>query len=62
MTARTLLAVYFSYVAVSYFFFYLYLPTEFLNFFIMIESKSDPPVDACDFKIIAVPTPVSIPP
>ena len=38
MTARTLLAVYFSYVAVSYFFFYLYLPTEFLNFFIINQN------------------------
>lgn len=38
MTARTLLAVYFSYVAVSYFYFYLYLPTEFLNFFIINQN------------------------
>lgn len=38
MTARTLLAVYFSYVAVSYFFFYLYLPTEFLNLFIINQN------------------------
>jgi hypothetical protein len=38
MTARTLLAVYFSYVAVSYFFFYLYLPTKFLNFFIINQN------------------------
>ena len=38
MTARTLLAVYFSYVAVSYFLFYLYLPTEFLNFFIINQN------------------------
>ncbi len=38
MTARTLLAVYFSYVAVSYFFFYLYLPTEFLIFFIINQN------------------------
>ena len=38
MTARTLLAVYFSYVAVSYFFFNLYLPTEFLNFFIINQN------------------------
>ena len=38
MTARTLLAVYFSYVAVSYFFFYLYLPTDFLDFFIINQN------------------------
>lgn len=38
MTARTLLAVYFSYVAVSYFFFYLHLPAEFLNFFITNQN------------------------
>ncbi len=38
MTARTLLAVYFSYVAVSYFFFYLYLPTDFFNFFIINQN------------------------
>lgn len=38
MTARTLLAVYFSYVAVSCGAFYLYLPTEFLNFFIINQN------------------------
>lgn len=38
MTAITLLAVYFSYVAVCYFFFYLHLPTEFLNFFIINQN------------------------
>ena len=38
MTARTLLAVYFLYVAVSYFFFYLYLPTDFLHFFIINQN------------------------
>lgn len=38
MTARTLLAVFFSYVAVSYFLFYLHLPAEFLNFFIINQN------------------------